>query len=109
MAKRLFVLLVVALLLGCTQEPAAPGPDAPPGPERDPSKGSPAAEGGFTHVLTVDAAYYTGGPQQARPPDGTLNAGAKVELIEDAGSYCRVRSEDGVEAYVDVGSLREIE
>jgi hypothetical protein len=113
MANRLFVLLVVVVLLGCTHEPAVPGPEPSPqpvaSPETDPSKGSPEAEGGFTHELTVDTAYYSGGPQQARPPDGTLKAGIKVEVIEDAGSYCRVRSEDGTEAYVDVGSLREIE
>jgi len=63
----------------------------------------------FTHILATHTEYYLSGPQQARPPDGTLPAGTKVTLLEEAGSYCRIRSEDGLEAYVSTGSLQPLE
>jgi hypothetical protein len=63
----------------------------------------------FTHVVATATEYYLSGPQQARPPEGTLSAGTKVTLLEEAGSYCRVRSEDGIEAYVSIGSLQSLE
>ena len=62
----------------------------------------------YTHVVTADTVYYLGGPQQARPPEGTFTAGTRVVLIRDAGSYGQVRSETGVEAYVSSGSLQPI-
>jgi hypothetical protein len=64
---------------------------------------------GFTHLVVTDTKYYLSGPQQARPPDGTLSAGTKVTLLEEAGSYCRIRSEDGIEAYVSTDSLQRLE
>jgi hypothetical protein len=63
----------------------------------------------FTHVIATETEYYLTGPQQARPPDGTLPAGTKVTLLEEAGSYCRVRSEGGIEAYVSTESLQPLE
>jgi hypothetical protein len=60
----------------------------------------------FTHVVATDTEYYLSGPPQARPPDGTLSAGTKVTLLEEAGSYCRARSEGGIEAYVSTDSLQ---
>jgi Bacterial SH3 domain len=63
----------------------------------------------FTHLVATDTEYYLSGPQQARPPDGTLPAGTKVTLLEEAGSYCRVRSEGGIEAYVSTESLQPLE
>jgi hypothetical protein len=63
---------------------------------------------GFTHLVATDTEYYLSGPQQARPPDGTLPAGTKVTLLEEAGSYCRIRSEGGIEAYVSTGSLQSL-
>ena len=62
-----------------------------------------------THVVQRDAEYYLTGPQQARPPDGTLPAGSRVTLLRDAGSYCLVRSAEGVEAYVATDALKPIE
>jgi hypothetical protein len=59
----------------------------------------------FTHIITTDTQYYTTGPQQARPPDGTLAAGTKVRLVEEAGSYCRIETEDGLMAFVAADAL----
>ncbi len=63
----------------------------------------------FTHRITEPTEYYKGGPQQAQPPDGQFKAETKVKLIEKAGSYSLVQSEDGVEAYVATGALAELE
>jgi hypothetical protein len=63
----------------------------------------------FTHLVATDTPYYLSGPQQAHPPDGTLPAGTKVTLLEEAGSYCRIRSKDGIEAYVSTNSLQPLE
>ena len=62
----------------------------------------------FTHVIATDTPYYLSGPQQAWPPEGSLPAGTKVTLLEEAGSYCRIRSEDGLEAYVSIDSLQAL-
>ena len=90
MINKLLSLLLMVILLGCTNQPPQP-PTAPT----------------FTHAITIDTEYYTDGPQQARPPDGIMKAGTKVTLVEEAGSYCRVKSEDGVEGYITAGSLEE--
>ena len=88
MSSRLPFVLVMVILLGCTAQPPQP-PTSPT----------------FTHTITIDAEYYTDGPQQARPPDGTMKAGTKVTVVEEAGSYCRVKSENGIQGYVTVKSL----
>ena len=63
----------------------------------------------FTHAVASDTEYYLSGPQQARPPEGKLSAGTKVTLLEEAGSYCRIPSEGGIEAYVSTDSLQPLE
>lgn len=62
----------------------------------------------FTHVISASTEYYTGGPQQARPPDGRLPAGSKIVILTEAGSYVRVRSETGIVAYVSAGALTKL-
>ena len=37
-----------------------------------------------------------------------MKAGTKVNVVEEAGSYCRVKSEDGIEGYVVVDSLEAV-
>jgi hypothetical protein len=66
------------------------------------------ADEAFSHTIAVETEYYLGGPQQAQPPDGTFKAGTKVRLVEDAGSYCVVESEDGVRAHVVVDAVKPI-
>ncbi len=62
-------------------------------------------EGDFTHMVPTDTVYYTTGPQQGRPPDGTFGVGTKVWLLEKNGSYARVRTGTDIEAYVAIESL----
>ena len=88
MINKFLVPLLMVIIVGCTNQPPQP-PAAPT----------------FTHTITIDTEYYTDGPQQARPPDGKMKVGTKVSLVEEAGSYCRVKSEDGVEGYIAAGSL----
>ena len=61
-----------------------------------------------THVVSIAAEYYTTGPQQGRPPDGKFEAGTNVTLIESAGSYSRVRTSAGDEAYVATDALKPL-
>ena len=63
----------------------------------------------FTHELIEDAVYYIHGPQQAEPPNGTFEKGTKVILLQDAGSYSQVTSEDDVTAYVATDALKSLE
>jgi serpin B len=62
----------------------------------------------FTHTIQAETPYYTSGPQQGRPPDGTLPTGTKVKLLREAGSYSQVQAESGVTAYVAGETLQEI-
>lgn len=63
----------------------------------------------LTHVVTHATEYYVGGPQQARPADGTLEAGTLVSLEQQAGSYAKVLTEEGVRAFVATDALKEID
>jgi hypothetical protein len=63
----------------------------------------------FSDKLTRDEPYYTTSPAQATPLDGTFKAGTKVTVTENAGSYSRVVSEDGITAYVATDALEPIE
>lgn len=100
--------LLLALLAvgGCAERAPVPAANAE---EQDSERGSPRKpEPSFSHVVAADAEYYTTGPQQGRPPDGTFKAGTKVTLLRKAGSYSRVQAENGVTAYVASDALREI-
>ena len=113
------VLLGVCVLLGCSHDSAsgdgasddgdAPSSSAIQNDEKQHLDGKQDADGGFTHVLTVETEYYLGGPQQARPPDGQFTVGVKVKLIEQAGSYSQVESESGITAYIAADAIQRIE
>ena len=62
----------------------------------------------FTHQINLPTELYKGGPQQASPPDGTLPAGTKVKVVQDAGSYTQIESESGEVGYVSSGALEKI-
>ena len=63
----------------------------------------------LTHKLRASSEFYVDGPQQARPPDGTLDAGTKVVILHDAGSYTRVRTEDDREVFVATDAIGPVE
>ena len=62
----------------------------------------------FTHQVFQATPYYRVGPQQAFPPDGEFAAGTRVRILDEAGSYARVQSEDNVIAFVAQSDLRKI-
>ncbi len=99
------LLLVAACFLGCSGggEPVTSTGD---GDTADVQAESTPADAAFTHTISVGTEYYLVGPQQAQPPDGTFKAGTKVKLVEEAGSYCVVESEDGVTAHVAVDAVK---
>jgi hypothetical protein len=66
------------------------------------------AVGGATHSVAHETPFYLDGPQQARPPDGTLAAGSRVTLVSAAGSYAQVVMPDGRRAYVAADSLKPL-
>jgi hypothetical protein len=100
-AKLAPLAVVLALaLVGCLEI-------RPSDPDDKPAPVVPAPLG-LTHVVHADSVYYTDGPQQSRPPDGTFKAGTKVKLVREAGSYSLVESAGGVAAYVSTGSLAPI-
>jgi serpin B len=98
MVARTLVALACLVAFGCQ--------DTKPQPEQAEKKDKGADTA--THVVTIDAEYYTSGPQQGRPPDGTLKAGTKVTLVEAAGSYTRVRTPDELVAFVASDALQDL-
>jgi hypothetical protein len=62
----------------------------------------------YTHTVTVDTEYYRDGPQQSRPPDGTLAAGALVRMVSESGSYSLVETSDRLRVYVASDSLQPL-
>ena len=61
--------------------------------------------GGTTHSVKIETVFYLDGPQQARPPDGSLAAGTRVTLVNLAGSYAQVVLPDGRQVYLATDSL----
>ena len=126
-----------SLLSGCSETPTAgpgvagenaegekndPGP-APEGqsepepdaanekinlPLPDQSSITPSPANPPTHIITQQAVYYKAGPQQAIPPDGKLEPGTKVSVVREAGSYCEIKAENGIQGYVTTDSLKLI-
>ncbi len=123
--RQVSVCFIALLLLGCDQEPG--------GTEESESVRRPSASdlvwepprGGADHeqtssqraeerrsskednryTLRARTFYYTTGPQQGRTAEGELLAGTTVEVVEKAGSYWRIRTADGLTAFVDADAL----
>lgn len=94
------LLPVWATVTGCRRDRAV---------DFDPSEPAPATAPALqrsTHELTKDEVYYLGGPMQGRPPEGTLEAGTRVVVLERMGGYSRVRTEGGVTAWIAHGGLK---
>lgn len=67
-----------------------------------------ASKSWFTHVIQRPAPFYKEGPQQPWPADGNFEAGVRVKIIKDAGSYALVESDTGITAYVATADLKSI-
>ncbi len=65
-------------------------------------------EGELSHLVVEDTPYYKDGPQQGRPPDGTLARGSKVRVDRSSGSYTLIVSDTGVKAYVATAALKSL-
>jgi len=116
--RGILLLLATMVFTGC--KPGGVSPAAQDKPEDQPHDqattetegpkllapgNAPAAKASFPDVITSSTAYYTGGPQQGRPADGTLAEGTPVRVISDAGSYSVVETADGIHAYVSTGAI----
>lgn len=62
----------------------------------------------LTHMVLRTTPFYKQGPQQPWPADGNWEIGVRVRIIEHAGSYAQVESEDGIRAYVATADLTAI-
>ncbi|HWP26849.1 MAG TPA: hypothetical protein VNL39_10950 [Xanthobacteraceae bacterium] len=58
--------------------------------------------------VSVRSACYAGGPQQGRPPEAMVPAGAVVKIVpaRPIGSYRRVETESGLQCWIDGSRLR---
>jgi hypothetical protein len=93
--------LVISLLFtGCRRETRYRSPTSAPSTRPALSRS--------THELTSDAVYYLGSPMQGRSPEGTFEAGTRVNVLETMGEYSRVKSESGVTAWVASGALKPV-
>jgi serpin B len=91
------MLVMIVLCLGCNRAEEA----------RRKAAQDQSSDSEFSHVIATDSEYYTTGPQQGRPPDGTFPADTKVSIVEESGSYLLVKSEAGVEAYVSGDAVKQ--
>ena len=94
--------LIVMLCLGIGPAKASPQENRDITPKT-------AQDATFSHVIAAETEYYTTGPQQGRPPDGKFPAGTMVSIVEEAGSYILVRSENGITAYVAADAVKQQE
>jgi len=103
----LVILLGLALSLASCKDEETPKPEAESKPETESpepiAKLEPSED--FSYVMKATTEYYAGGPQQARPADGEIVAGTKVNVIEDSGSYTLVETEAGVKGYVSTTAI----
>ena len=100
-AAALSVLAFIALPLagGCRR--VDPPTTSPSGGMHTPPKET------WTHELTQDEPWYEN-PAQGSPPNGTIHKGAKVRVLNPAGSYTEVLSDEGVRGYVSTTSLQPL-
>jgi len=105
-------LLVVLAAVGCSDSDP---PEPPTAAGQRPAAAAPEEAGPGDHAANMrrisglsGTAYYETSPAQGRPPDGELSDGTVVELVEEAGSYSRVKWELK-EAWVASDALQEID
>jgi len=60
---------------------------------------------GCSHVVAYTTPYYKDGPSQLAGPQGDLEEGTPVLVVGGEGSYARVWTAGGIDAYVVRSSL----
>jgi hypothetical protein len=100
--------LVVLVVTGCSGQSSPPANiDGEPQTDVAPYASASRPAETFSYPLIRDVEYYTSGPQQGRPPDGTLSAGTKVNVLRRTGSYSLVRTAEGVEGYIASDAIQD--
>ncbi len=101
-------LLVALVALGCSGQSSPPA-NIDGGQDTDATADAlsdrPAET--FPYTIAQEVEYYTTGPQQGRPPDGTLAAGTKVNVLRRTGGYSLVRWAGGIEGYVLTEAIQD--
>lgn len=64
--------------------------------------------GGCTHKVVQSTPYFVDGPSQLDPPQGDLDPGIHVLALDRTGSYRRVLTLTGVNAYVLESALEPL-
>ena len=115
--QRILFIGLIGIVFGCTPTGTNGTPESPaPAKTTEPAKATTmeisapkAPQGEPTHLVVADSQYYANGPQQARPPDGTLKAGTKVFLLEENGSYVMGQTTDGLTGHISASAIKPIE
>lgn len=61
-----------------------------------------------THKVSAETALYVDGPQQGRPPDGTVRAGRLVHRIETSGSYTHIQMQNDQRGWISSDALEPL-
>lgn len=61
-----------------------------------------------THKVSVETELYVDGPQQGRPPDGTVRAGKLVHRIATAGSYTHIQLQNNQRGWIASDALEPL-
>ena len=61
---------------------------------------------GCTHIITEQTPYYEDGFAQVDPPQGELEAGTRVMILERKGSHARVLTGNLLDAWVNATFIR---
>ena len=95
--------LAIVMLTGCNPRPTPHQNKQPL--TKQPVNDSVSSSSSYPAEIIETSVYYTGGPQQGRPPEGEFIKGTRVQVLENAGSYSIVRFAAGIEAYVSTGAI----
>ena len=88
---RLLHTALVIAFIGCTKTPrlSASGPDHVSSVQ---NLNQPSRADQNRYRVRYSVHYYVDGPQQSRPPDGSLGASDVVEMLDAETTYAKVRA-----------------
>ena len=105
---RLLHTALVIAFIGCTKTPrlSASGPDHV---SSVPNLNQPSRADQNRYRVRYSVHYYVDGPQQSRPPDGSLGASDVVEMLDAETTYAKVRLSNGLTVFVESRALSAID